>query len=420
MDNNISDDDLNLSVDNSDRLGDQGYGQQTYAAPVRGSAGVKAVFNPENRKRLLLYVGCGVLLLAGLVWVFFSIDEQQVVQGGGGKVQTAGVQTRANTEPSFIQREEAEYYNDVVLPQQQLNDPAAHPVILTEPEAVNPFEEKARPKRAGRVSEIGMGGDDRVDVTVSQETPVDYKGMDDLIKDLIAHEGSNIPASYSVEWSYSKVAKPASAVAAQSANASQQGEAAQGQKACANPITRAATMYMATADLALNSDVGGPVALTIRNGRLSGSQLVGSFERKDEFLRMELNKLVTRQNTLPVSAIGLDMSTTLNAVQGEVDSHIMYRYGWWGLGTALKAIGKAAEMNADSQVTVTNGAVVESTASNSSREIKMALGSLGEDMGSTFQDRINRPITVSLKVGDEIGVFFLDDVCLPSGSSSGY
>lgn len=84
-----------------------------------------------------------------------------------------------------------------------------------------------------------------------------------------------------------------------------------------------------------------------------------------------------------------------------------------GVGTVLKAIGKAAEANADSEIVVSNGTALESTKSDSSRELKMAVGSLGEDLGSVMQDRINRPITVSLKVNDEVGIYFLDDVCLP-------
>ncbi|MBA1280229.1 DotG/IcmE/VirB10 family protein [Stutzerimonas stutzeri] len=421
MENKITDDDLNLSVDNNDRLGDQGYSSQHYAGPVRGADGVKAIFNPNNRKRLMVYVASGVLLAAGGIWTFLSVDEQQVAQGGGGKVQSAGVQTRTNSEPSYVQREEAEHYNSVVLPQQQAIEPTAHPVILTEPDDVNPFEEKARAKTPNRISDIGRQDQPVASASPRNEAQADYRGMDDLIKNLIESEGSNAPEAYNVEWSYRPVAavKSVATTAESVSNATQQASTSSA-TACANMATRAATMYMATADLALNSDIGGPVSLTVRNGKLRGAQLIGVFERKEELLRMELNRIVTRDHTLPVSAIGLDMATTLNAVQGDVDRHTLYRYGWWGLGTTLKAIGKAAELNADSQVVVTNGAVVESTASNSSRELKLALGSLGEDMGTTFQDRINRPVTVSLKVGDEVGVYFLEDVCLPSGSGNGY
>src|SRR5688500_15476676 len=114
-------------------------------------------------------------------------------------------------------------------------------------------------------------------------------------------------------------------------------------------------MFMATTDLALNSDDGGPVSLAIRNDKLRGSQLLGKVERKEEWLRVELNRLVTPEKAVAVEAIAPDMETTLNAVQGDVDNHTLYRYGWWGFGSVLKAVGKAAEMNADSQVIISNG-----------------------------------------------------------------
>ena len=68
-------------------------------------------------------------------------------------------------------------------------------------------------------------------------------------------------------------------------------------------------------------------------------------------------------------------------------------------------------MNVDSETYVSNGTVIQDTTSDSSREAKIMLGQLGQDMGDVFQDRLSRPITVSLRVGDEVGVFFMDDVC---------
>lgn len=178
-------------------------------------------------------------------------------------------------------------------------------------------------------------------------------------------------------------------------------------------------MTMATTDMALNSDVGGPVAVTIRSGPLRNAQLIGGFERAETWLRINLNRLVTADETLSISAIALDMDTTLNAVEGDVDRHIMERYGWWGIGTVLNAIGKAAESNADSRIVVSDGTVIQDMESDSKRETKIALGELGQDLGEIMQDRLNRPITVSLNVGDEIGIFFLDDVCSEMPTPSG-
>lgn len=418
MSNKITDDDLNLSADTNDRLGDQGYAGQEYAAPVRGGAGVKAIFNPANRTRLIGFAAAAVLLGGGLAWTFLSVSEQEVLRGGSGRVQSSGVQTQANTKPSAIQREEAARYNDEVLPKEQESNPAAHPLILTDDGSVNPFDREAKFRSPTKVSDIGRR-EQKTDVaSASPDVPVDYKNMDDLIRSLVEGEGSNTPSLYKVEWAYKgqKVDSSASGLDGGVADS----PSVSNNSVCAKPATRAATMYMATADIALNSDVGGPVSLTIRNGKLRGSQLIGKFERKEEWLRMDLATLVTDDHTIQVSAIGLDMDTTLNAVQGDVNRHLMYRYGWWGVGTMLKAVGKAAEVNADSDIYVSDGAVVQSTTADSSRELKLALGSLGEDMGSAFQDRLNRPITVSLKVGDEVGVYFLNDVCLPAGPGDGY
>lgn len=422
MGDGISDDDLNLNADVNDRLGEKNYANQAYVGPVRGADGIKAIFRPANRKRLLPYAACAVLLLGAGIWVFFSLDEEEALRGGVGTVRAQKVQTAVNQNPSQTQVEEAARYNEVELAKEQVKDPTLHPVIVTSSEPVtNPFEKKQELERPRKISETGRTTQPSTAGNASNsEQPVNYSEMDDLIKQLIAAEGEKMPESYSVDWKYraaSTVEQDASVTGSAENSGHYADAGASGSGKCKNPATRAATMYMATADMALNSDVGGPVALTIRNGRLRGAQLLGSFERKEEWLRMDLNKLVTADHTVNVVAIGLDMDTTLNAVQGEVDRHLMYRYGWWGFGTILKAVGKAAELNADSDVVVSNGTVVESTKASSSRELMLALGSLGGDMGEAFQDRLNRPITVSLKVNDEVGVFFMDDVCLPEAKS---
>ncbi|MDU4254463.1 DotG/IcmE/VirB10 family protein [Pseudomonas sp.] len=417
----INDDDLNLNADSTDRLGDKGYANQAYVGPVRGADGVKAVFAPANRKRLLAYVGAGALLVGACGWVFFSLEKNEVVQGGSGKVQAQRIQTDANRQPTQAQYDEAERYNQEELPKEQQTNPTAHPVLVTEPaDNGNPFRKQTELNRPRRVSETGSTHEQQAPSTAGASasrgsSQANTNNMDKLIQQLIDAEGSKTPDDGSVDWEYRTVASNNDSAADQESVAGKGTEAADeaGSGKCKNPATRAATMYMATTDLALNSDVGGDVALTIRNGRLRGTQLLGKFERKEEWLRMDLTKLVTPTDTVNVKAIGLDMETTLNAVQGEVDSHLLYRYGWWGFGTVLKAVGKAAELNADQDVVVSDGTVVQNTQASSSRELKLALGSLGQDMGKAFQDRLDRPITVSLKVNDEVGVFFLDDVCLP-------
>lgn len=405
----ISDDDLNLSVTEEDR--GQARSGQVSAGPVRGVGAIKGIFNAENKVRLIFMGGVAFLLVSALLYTYFSFTPDEVV--GNSAVSAQKAFTNKAQAPSQLVREEAERYNQEGLTEAKKDDPTAHPIVVLgaeEDQPVDPFKKQEEFKRPKKISETGQtqstGGS-----SSNAGAPKDFNAMDAVIGKLIKEEGESGPELYAVDWDYADDAGDQGSMSLAAGGDAIDSET--GGVKCQNPATRAATMYMATADIALNSDVGGPVSLTIRNGRLRGAQLIGEFERKEEWLRMELNKLVTDNHTMPVNAIGLDMDTTLNAVQGEVDSHILYRYGWWGVGTVLKAIGKAAEANADSEIVVSDGTALESTKSDSSRELKMAVGSLGEDLGSVMQDRINRPITVSLKVNDEVGIYFLDDVCLP-------
>lgn len=412
--NTISDDDLSLGVQKGDRIADAS-GHIPIGA-VNGKQSLKSIFSPANRTRLIASTAAAVMLVSVLAYVSMGVKREDVVAAGGaGQVKSARVSADSNTEPSKLQQEEADRYNENLARRQAEGETGGHPVILT---GVNPFEPVSQTTTPDKISDVGRA--EQVQAGTSQQqgqqraqAQQNLAAMDDFLKDLIKAEGEQRPGLYSVEWSYSQPGASRGQDAAAATKVANYDESTTGQASsrCASPLLRAGSMLMATTDLALNSDVGGPVALTIRSGRLRGSQLIGKFERKEEWLRMELDRMVTPSATLSVEAIGLDMETTLNAVEGDVDNHIMYRYGWWGIGTALSAIGKAAESNVDKDVFVSDGAIVESTASNSQREIKIALGELGQDLGEVMRDRINRPITVSLKVNDEVGVFFMEDVC---------
>lgn len=411
--NTISDDDLSIGIQQGDRIADTS-GHIPVGA-VNGKQSLKSIFSPANRTRLIAASAATVMLVSVLAYVSMGVKREDVVAAGGaGQVKSARVSADTNTEPSRLQQEEAERYNNDLARRQAEGETGGHPVIIT---GANPFEPVSQTTTPGKISDVGKTEKVQAETPQQQgqqraQAKQDLAAMDDLLKDLIKSEGEQRPGLYSVEWSYSQPSLGSSqeSAAAKVANYDENG-AGQASARCPSPLLRAGSMLMATTDLALNSDVGGPVALTIRSGQMRGAQLIGKFERKEEWLRMELDRMVTPAATLSVEAIGLDIETTLNAVEGDVDRHIMYRYGWWGIGTALSAIGKAAEGNVDKDVFVSDGTIVESTASDSQREIKMALGELGQDLGEVMRDRINRPITVSLKVNDEVGVFFMEDVC---------
>lgn len=407
--------DVGISVDDSDAR------DRVYAEPVRGAGAVKGLYAKGNRKRLYTLVGAGTLLFVALVYTFTSAENPDE-KGNAGVVSSGAMQGRESSGRTLIDGQEVERYNREALEKEKEENPYAHPIVMVddaeeydEGEYDSPFDEASNMKTPTRLSQAGSteNGSNRGQVQQQEYYDDDaYKSADDLIARLVAAE-TVVPAVNKVSWEY---AAPRRVSSESGGNVLAESSDDQSGKMCKNILARAGSMAMATTDIALNSDVGGPVSLTIVNGVNRGSQLIGGFERKDKWIRMELNRLVTPDETITVNAIGLDLDTTLNAVSGEVDRHVAYRYGWWGLGTVLSAIGKASAANANSNAFVSDGVITQNTTKDTSRELKMALGSLGEDIGEVMRDRINRPITVSLKVDDQVGIFFVDDVCLDNSN----
>lgn len=399
---------LNENVSNNNR-------DTVYAEPVRGADALKGFYSKNNRKRLYFYLAAGGFLLLALVYTFTSTKNPEVA-GSDGVIEAGQISGRAVGKRDLIDREEADRYNSEQLEREQQENIYAHPVITTDAddglyteEEYSPFAEQTNLKTPDRLSESGST---RANNQNGQQQQVEYydedahRSADDLARILIDGEAT-VPVLQKVSWTYSAVKGSQNEDAAVDAVDQEPSG-----PSCAVSLARAGTMVMGTIDLALNSDVGGPASLTIRNGKLRGARLIGSFERKEEWLRLEFNKLVMPSETVSVAAIGLDLDTTLNAVTGKVDRHLMYRYGWWGFGTVLSAVGKASAANANTQSYVSDGVISQNTVKDSKREIKMALGSMGEDIGEIMRSRVDRPITVTLKSGDEVGVFFLDDACL--------
>ena len=165
-------------------------------------------------------------------------------------------------------------------------------------------------------------------------------------------------------------------------------------------------------DIALSSDFEGPVSVTLLEpGTLHRAKLLGSMVRVGDKVRLELSRLVHRDgHTTPINAVALDPKTTYAAVASRVDHHYLYRFGWWGFGTVLSAIGKATALGAQETIIVPDGGVAQSSTLDSSGEAKVALGELGEDIGETMKANLERDITVHVDANAELGIFFLDTV----------
>lgn len=169
--------------------------------------------------------------------------------------------------------------------------------------------------------------------------------------------------------------------------------------------------FMGTADIALNSDIEGAGAFTVFSGQYGETKMIGTAQRVSDFMRVKLNNWVLPDGReCKIDAIALDKETTYAAIASEVDHHILYRYGWWGLGAVLSAYGKGAEENAKSTVIVVDGTAIHSTEKDADRELKIAVGQLGREIGDVMKRRLDRPSTVLVHVNETVGIFFMKPV----------
>ncbi|OLF81921.1 hypothetical protein AWH63_10290 [Marinobacter sp. C18] len=195
-----------------------------------------------------------------------------------------------------------------------------------------------------------------------------------------------------------------------------EGEEGGGTGSCEFPLVRGGEIRYAQTDIALNTDYQGPVRMTFLEGNLRGYIGMGTFELNELGAKMKL-KIDTLFDpdgqSYQVSAWVLDPNTTLWAMASNVDRHIIYRYGGFGLGVVLGAFQTLAENRATISETVTpDGTVSTQNRDPDGKQVTWTLlGEFGELFEEAFRENINRPITVTLDPNEEAGVLFEDTVC---------
>ena len=177
-------------------------------------------------------------------------------------------------------------------------------------------------------------------------------------------------------------------------------------------LIKAGTQLFAVSDLALSSDYLGPVSLSILEaGPLYRAKLLGSMVHLEDKMRLELTRMVLASGEeFSVNAVALDLKTTYAAVASNVDHHYLSRFGWWGFGTVLSAVGNATQLVAQQVLRNNDGSVTETVSLTAQQQALIALGGIGSEIGNLMSDQINQPTTVHIDLHEELGVFFLATV----------
>ena len=170
------------------------------------------------------------------------------------------------------------------------------------------------------------------------------------------------------------------------------------------------TVLYGTSDILIDSDVQSPVLVTIREGSFRGAKLIGSFERvQDKGVILKFERMVLPDSSeCRVQAVALNPETTGAAVATTVDHHYLERYGTMLVSAFAQGFGQAV-IAANSTYTVTPFGGVIQTVSNLpvSQEALMALGTVGQYLGSNMRQLFSIPPTVKVEPGADIAVLFV-------------
>ncbi len=160
-----------------------------------------------------------------------------------------------------------------------------------------------------------------------------------------------------------------------------------------------------------NSDVPGPIVALIVSGPFNGSKVLGSFQKKEEYLTLQFSTLVSKEgHSIPITGTAIDPDTTLGAMATEVDHRYWARVILPAAAKFIEGFGKAVGESGTTTITVDTGGTATAT-ENNNLNTKEELAKAGEEAFSKVSDIFEEEggkteILVRVKAGTPFGLMF--------------
>lgn len=172
-------------------------------------------------------------------------------------------------------------------------------------------------------------------------------------------------------------------------------------------------LLYAVIDTGVNSDVPSTVMATVASGKYKNARLLGGFQRHDKRLVLAFNRLVLPSGqTARLEACAVDPATSEVSVASRVDTHFFSRWGGLIASAFLEGFGTARRYSgAQSTIYGSNGENTDQMVWNTysfEDQAWIAAGKVGEKAGKVFERNFERPPTVYLASGTEVGVLVLN------------
>jgi hypothetical protein len=169
------------------------------------------------------------------------------------------------------------------------------------------------------------------------------------------------------------------------------------------------TILYAVTELAVDSRIKTPVVVRVVEGKLKGARFFGGFTQTEEILTLSFDRLVdTRLGNREITAMAVDPQTDSPAILGQVDRHLLARWGGLLASSFLEGFG-AALGKRGTTVSVYGDVIVQGEDDASLGEISLeALGQVGSRAATRLEQNFEKPPTVIIPAGSPIGLLILD------------
>lgn len=186
------------------------------------------------------------------------------------------------------------------------------------------------------------------------------------------------------------------------------------------PIIKGGTIIFAVLDTAINSDYPDtPVMATVVEGKYKGARMLGKIVTTKgvtgQMDRVSLNFTLMNYDawtkSKSVTAFAIDPDTARTAIASSVNYHYMMRFGAMFATSFLQGYATAIT-NAGTATTGIFGTSTTHPELSPSNKFMVALGQVGQTLGTATQNYINRPPTVKVDSGVSLGILFMTDVSM--------
>lgn len=165
----------------------------------------------------------------------------------------------------------------------------------------------------------------------------------------------------------------------------------------------------------LNSDLPGPVLVSLLSGPFAGGRAIGQLEVKSDYMILTFTKVIKDGVVYQVQGVALDEETTLTGHRTDIDRHYFTRVILPAAAEFIKGYAGAAAETATSTTTTSGGGVVQDNPSPDAREQVFAGVEEGADqLSDILEDEADRPVTIHLDKGTTLGILFIDSVTTAS------